>query len=160
MAYYFTMLSDEPAGRRYNKSEANRALKDQIGRSRGSIEFKLCNLSAACQGLGLPTIKGYRPRFNFQMSLFARTIGIDYSGAETAESSLKGLRVYQTVGDEDSTEVLPPAGPRKYWTRRGLAEWLTQELGSGVPTIVGIDHAFSFPMPFARTAYQQGSCCQ
>lgn len=54
--------------------------------------------------------------------LFARTIGIDYSGAETAESSLKGLRVYQTVGDEDADEVLPPAGPRKYWTRRGLAE--------------------------------------
>lgn len=29
---------------------------------------------------------------------FHRTIGVAYSGAETAESSLKGLRVYRTVG--------------------------------------------------------------
>ena len=57
---------------------------------------------------------------------FARTIGIDYSGAETAEASLKGLRVYQTLCDEEAQEVLPPVGPRKYWTRRGLAAWLVQ----------------------------------
>ena len=44
---------------------------------------------------------------------FARTIGVDYSGAETAEASLKGLRVYQTLGDEEAQEVLPPVGPRK-----------------------------------------------
>lgn len=45
---------------------------------------------------------------------FRRTIGIDYSGAETAEASLKGLRVYQTLGDSVAEEVLPPAGPKKY----------------------------------------------
>ncbi|WP_203595429.1 hypothetical protein [Salipiger sp. PrR002] len=80
--------------------------------------------------------------------MFARTIGIDYSGAETAEASLKGLRVYETVGDGEAHEVLPPPGPKKYWTRRGLAEWLQQELDSVCPTIVGIDHAFSFPMRY------------
>ena len=69
LASYFTMLGDELSGRGYNKAAQNRALQDQIGRSRGSIEFKLCNVSAACVGLGLPTIKGYRPLFNFQMSL-------------------------------------------------------------------------------------------
>ncbi|GAD55830.1 hypothetical protein [Limimaricola cinnabarinus] len=79
---------------------------------------------------------------------FARTIGIDYSGAETAEASLKGLRVYQTLGDEEAQEVPPPAGPKQYWTRRGLAAWLVQELDNRVPTIVGIDHAFSFPMRY------------
>ena len=66
---YFSMLSDELSGRSYNKAEQNRVLQEQIERSRGSIEFKLCNVSAACIGLGLPTIMGYRPRFNFQMSL-------------------------------------------------------------------------------------------
>jgi len=30
--------------------------------------------------------------------MFARTIGIDYSGAETADSGLKGLRVYVAEG--------------------------------------------------------------
>lgn len=69
VASYFTMLSDELSGHRYNKAEQNRVLQEQIGRSRGSIEFKLCNVSAACVGLGLPIIKGYQPRFNFQMSL-------------------------------------------------------------------------------------------
>jgi len=69
VASYFTMLSDELSGRSYNKAAQNRALQEQIGRSRGSIEFKLCNVSAACIGLGLPIIKGYQPRFNFQMSL-------------------------------------------------------------------------------------------
>ncbi len=69
VASYFAMLSDELSGRRYNKAAANRTLQEQISRSRGSIEFKLCNVSAACKGFGLPTIKGYRPRFNFQMSL-------------------------------------------------------------------------------------------
>lgn len=66
---YFTMLSDELSGRRYNKAAQNRVLQDQIGRSRGSIEFKLSNVSAACVGLGLPFINGYKPLFNFQMSL-------------------------------------------------------------------------------------------
>src|SRR5690606_26283746 len=42
---------------------------EQLGRSRGSIEFKLSNISAAFRGLGLPIIRGYLPRFNFQMSL-------------------------------------------------------------------------------------------
>lgn len=80
--------------------------------------------------------------------MFDRTIGIDYSGAETAEASLRGLRVYQTIHDDEAQEVLPPKGLKKYWTRRGLAEWLTQELDSSVPAIVGIDHAFSFPMRY------------
>ena len=79
---------------------------------------------------------------------FKRTIGIDYSGAETAEASLKGLRVYQTIDNSEAEEVLPPPGPKKYWTRRGLAEWLIEELDSSIPTIVGIDHAFSFPMRY------------
>ncbi|QIE44887.1 DUF3883 domain-containing protein [Pseudohalocynthiibacter aestuariivivens] len=69
VAGYFSMLSDELSGHRYNKAAQNRSLQDQIGRSRGSIEFKMCNISAALRGLGLPTIKGYAPRFNFQMSL-------------------------------------------------------------------------------------------
>lgn len=79
---------------------------------------------------------------------FSRTIGIDYSGAETAEASLKGLRVYEATSDGGPAEVLPPVGPKKYWTRRGLAEWLIDTLDVRVPTIIGIDHGFSFPMRY------------
>jgi len=70
-------------------------------------------------------------------------IGIDYSGAETPDSSLKGLRVYEAGRESMPVEVEPPPSPRKYWTRRGMAEWLTERLNEDVPTIVGIDHGFS-----------------
>ena len=49
---------------------------------------------------------------------FERYVGIDYSGAETPTSSLKGLRVYMGTRSADATEVPPPPSPRKYWTRR------------------------------------------
>jgi hypothetical protein len=79
---------------------------------------------------------------------FERYIGIDYSGAQTPRSSLKGLRVYKGDRLAAPQEVLPPSSPRKYWTRRGIAEWLVDKLSEGQPTLVGIDHGFSFPLPF------------
>jgi len=79
------------------------------------------------------------------MANFARYIGIDYSGAQTPTSSLKGLRVYQTDSRGLPIEVLPPQSPKKYWTRRGVAEWLVERLGEDIMTLVGIDHGFSFP---------------
>ncbi len=79
------------------------------------------------------------------MPQFNRYLGIDYSGAEVPTQSLKGLRVYEAVGENSPTEVMPPLSPRKFWTRKGLAEWLAGELIKPTPTLVGIDHAFSFP---------------
>lgn len=85
------------------------------------------------------------------MPAFARTIGIDYSGAETPTASLKGLRVYLAEGDGHPVEVAPPPSPRKYWTRKGIAEWLVERLAEDVPTLVGIDHGFSFPLRYFET---------
>ncbi|MBC8745341.1 MULTISPECIES: hypothetical protein [Paraburkholderia] len=80
---------------------------------------------------------------------FHRYVGIDYSGARTPTDGLKGLRVYvaQTAG-EAPVEVLPPPSPRKYWSRRGVAIWLADLLKEDIPTIVGIDHSFSFPLRY------------
>lgn len=69
VASYLRMLSEELAGRSYNKSENNRALQAMTGRSRGAIEFKLQNISAVMIGMGESWIKGYKPAFKFQMSL-------------------------------------------------------------------------------------------
>lgn len=77
---------------------------------------------------------------------FARYVGIDYSGAEAPTASLKGLRVYLAQGDAPAEEVHPPPSPRKYWTRRGVAQWLLERLSEDMPTLVGIDHGFSFPL--------------
>ncbi len=75
-------------------------------------------------------------------------IGIDYSGAKTPTASLKGWRVYMAGKASLPLEVHPPPSPRKYWTRRGIAEWLVARLGKGVPTLVGVDHGFSFPLRY------------
>jgi len=82
------------------------------------------------------------------MRSFERYLGIDYSGAETPTSSLKGLRVYSAGGSGEPEEIAPPVSPRRYWTRRGLAEWLVETLKQPVPTLVGIDHGFSFPLRY------------
>ena len=90
------------------------------------------------------------------MPLFERYIGIDYSGAETAESSLKPIRVYGATPATEPQEQLTPSGrptsrnqPR-YWSRERLAKWLREQLSDGTATIVGIDHAFSFPLAFFK----------
>jgi hypothetical protein len=86
---------------------------------------------------------------------FERYIGVDYSGAETPESSLKGLRVYEVNRDVEPHEVPPQVhtslAHRKYWSRRGIAEWIAAELSVGPPTLVGIDHGFSFPREYFET---------
>ena len=69
VADYFVMLADDLSGRRYVKAEHNRSLQDRLGRSKGSIEFKHANISAALKVFGQPTLRGYLPRFNFQMTL-------------------------------------------------------------------------------------------
>ena len=85
-------------------------------------------------GIGIPTFDSY--------------VGIDYSGAETPTASLKGLRVYTADRGSPPVESQPPPSPRKYWTRRGIAEWLVERLSEDRPTLVGIDHAFSFPLRY------------
>ncbi len=82
------------------------------------------------------------------MPQFSRYIGVDYSGAKTPDSSCRGLRVYTAENTNEPIQIQPSPSPRWYWTRRGLAEWLCNELGSETPTIVGIDHAFSFPLAY------------
>jgi len=79
---------------------------------------------------------------------FKRYVGIDYSGAETPTSSLKVLRIYEADVVTPSQEVEPPPSPHKYWTRRGIAEWVVLGLSGGPPTLVGIDHGFSFPLQY------------
>jgi len=82
------------------------------------------------------------------MAAFSRYIGIDYSGAKMPTASLKGLRVYMTDGEAPPIEVQPPPSPRKYWTRQGVAHWLVERLSEDIPTLVGIDHGFSFPLSY------------
>jgi hypothetical protein len=76
---------------------------------------------------------------------FERFIGVDYSGAETPQSRLSGLRVFEARPGEDPVEVRAGNGTSKNWSRDELAHWLRDRLQQRPRTIVGIDHAFSFP---------------
>jgi hypothetical protein len=81
------------------------------------------------------------------MTAFVRTIGIDYSGAQTPEDGLSGLRIYLAHDDARPVEVVPP-NLKRYWSRCGIAEWLVERLAEDLPTLVGIDHGFSFPLAY------------
>jgi hypothetical protein len=67
---YFAMLALEQDGRAYVKSRRAEALMAQIGRTHRSVEFKHMNISAVLSELGLPTIRGYKPKFSFQNAIF------------------------------------------------------------------------------------------
>ena len=70
VADYFAMLADDVSGRPYSKAEHRRALLPLLNnRSEGSVEFKHQNISAVLIGLGEDRIPGYKPAFNYQMSL-------------------------------------------------------------------------------------------
>ncbi len=84
------------------------------------------------------------------MPTFRRYVGIDYSGAKTPSDSLPGMRVFTAEGKVEAVEVAPPPSPRKYWTRREVAEWLVARLAEPAPTLVGIDHGFSFPLAYFK----------
>ena len=81
------------------------------------------------------------------MPAFARYVGIDYSGAETPTASLKGLRVYLAEGDAPPVEVLPPPSPG-ILDPAGHRRMAGRAAGRRRPTLVGIDHGFSFPLRY------------
>ncbi len=74
---YFEMLGLESIGAVYNKSEHNEHLRNKLPtRSKSSIELKHQNISAVLEQLGLPYIRGYKPRSNLQELL--RLVVIEY----------------------------------------------------------------------------------
>lgn len=64
---YFDMLTKELRGESFNKAEHNRELRSSfVARTKGSIERKHQNISAALIDLGYPYIDGYKPLTNSQ----------------------------------------------------------------------------------------------
>lgn len=70
---YIDMLLTELRGEPVNKSVTNRALREGplSGRSRGSLKFKLQNISSVFQQQGLKWVEGYIPLMNKQADLEA-----------------------------------------------------------------------------------------
>ncbi|MFT4469389.1 hypothetical protein ACMX2H_05705 [Arthrobacter sulfonylureivorans] len=69
VAAYFEMLDSEIQGRAYSKIELNRRVQSLTGRSKGSIEFKFCNISHVLAESSLRFVEGYKPRSHVQNAL-------------------------------------------------------------------------------------------
>ena len=83
IADYFKMLQTEISGIDYSKTDQRNELQTLLrNRSKGSIEFKHQNISAVLINNGLPYIKGYKPRWNYQQ-LLEESI-IDYLSQNSA----------------------------------------------------------------------------
>jgi hypothetical protein len=108
IADYFAMLEMELAGAPYVKAHRNAALRQLIGRSRQSIEFKHSNISAVLEPLGLPTIRGYKPRKNFQHALM-EGIGRYLGSADRPISLIVGAAsAVDSRADLPMVEAPPP----------------------------------------------------
>lgn len=76
-------------------------------------------------------------------------IGIDYSGAGLPTDRIRGLKVYAARPGCEPQQVRP-APPARNWSRQALAHWLLAELDRGKRLLIGVDHAFSFPLSYFK----------
>lgn len=84
---YFSMLLLELGQQKYNKTIHRTQLSVLLNsRSDGSIEFKHQNISAVLAEIGLPYIKGYKPRFNYQNILSDQILDYLKNHAKKLES--------------------------------------------------------------------------
>ena len=85
---YFWMLDCEKKGKHYNKSAANKSLREGVlsKRTRGSVEYRMENISATLAELCLPWIEGYKPHGNVGSKVKKRIVTIlDELGFVNAE---------------------------------------------------------------------------
>ena len=125
VADYLFMFEQELSGVSVNKAEHNRQLLALLNnRSRGAVEFKHANISAALIDLGYPYIDGYKPRSNYQDLLF-EVLSERVAGnvALQAKALLAVEKRAQTIaGPHDYSSILVPPPTReterKLWRER------------------------------------------
>lgn len=113
VADYLRMLAAEQRGEPYSKTVHRNALAPQLhNRSKGSIERKHMNISAAMIDLGYPNIDGYKPLPNYQSSLaevVAQLVTEDSALSAAVGQVAEAAAVSPTVPDILSCWDRPPA---------------------------------------------------
>jgi len=86
---YLSMLSREQSGQKVNKAHENRVLREGAlaGRTKGSVEFRMQNISTVLIELGRDRIEGYKPAKNV--------------GANVERSIREALNAQSTLTPED-----------------------------------------------------------
>ncbi|MET0621404.1 MAG: DUF3883 domain-containing protein [Pyrinomonadaceae bacterium] len=113
---YFQMLTKELKGEDYRKTEFRNALLARINRTRGAVEYKYQNISAALVAKGLPYIEGYKPASNYQTALDDAIDG--YIETRPEFLHLVAQAIEDTVAESPATNFInvledPPAQTEK-----------------------------------------------
>ena len=124
IADYFKMLHQELEKEKYNKTSHRGLILPMLNnRSEGSVEFKHQNISAVLAEMGVPFIKGYKPRFNYQQLLADEVIKYISNNKQVLEPSFekfsndiviaqpKSLDFERFLDDEPSNSVVNEIEP-------------------------------------------------
>lgn len=129
---YLHMLMLELSGQRYSKSEHRRRLLPKLsGRSEAAVELKHQNISAILLELSRPWIVGYKPRSNYQKTLYVRLVdGLesDRKVDEVVSSAVEEPAVVPLISNYEGLlvaapvvkRVADPASEYKVKERRGI----------------------------------------
>jgi hypothetical protein len=112
---YLDMLELELSGERFSKAEFNRRVGAQIQRTKGSIEYKLQNVSQALLEINHPWIDGYKPARNLQDAL--RSEVLEQLESRPTLASLAFAALSKSV-DEPRVDFVWSVGsaPRVEWS--------------------------------------------
>lgn len=115
---YFEMLACEMNGSVYSKIAHNRHVQSVTGRSKGSIEFKFCNVSHVLAEVGYPFVAGYKPRSHVQEALrvaVMRELGV--RGSSVSRGPREKSEPYLVAHSPDTPSKI--AEPALTLTERG-----------------------------------------
>ncbi len=115
---YLDMLTLEIAGQPYSKADFNRRVQAETGRSKGSVEFKMQNVSAVLDQMGRRWIKGYKPAKHAQIGPIK----------DTLERLLPGFDADSGSGDRPSPKPSVAAPPQRASLRPLTREAVVQAI--------------------------------
>lgn len=134
---YLRMLTLELNGQTYSKADHASSLMTQLeGRSRKSIDFKHCNISAVMLQLGYPYIRGYKPLANYQGLLFEavedrllgnRSVDLAVEAAVGRPAAEIDMPVMDMVWVDPPRAPKRPAEPWQPTFRHLVRDYLAQE---------------------------------
>jgi hypothetical protein len=131
---YFAMLAEEIAGRAYVKARHSAELMQRIGRTHRSVEFKHMNISAVLSELGLPTIRGYKPKPNYQGAIIG-AVERYLAGNPEIESLVEAAVPREQRAMEEAAmlyEEQPPLRGQVPWARDPNMERIVRKFDPGV----------------------------
>ena len=121
---YLTMLRDEIQGKAFNKADVNRRLRETAlpNRSKGSVEYRMQNISSVLMGLNRRWISGYKPAGNV--------------GTAVKQRIVASLARLDALTSEDRIPESDPAALEQKVRRNRLVPMVQQPDGTLAPKMV------------------------